>query len=908
MLAASAVDIQRGFTPGRQLVANGLELDTYGRWYGAAGHEKFELLAPRIGPINTDVHPRLREDHYSGNGICAANVASATDLSSPSGSVYPAAIRPSARVAPKEASNTKKGGAQGSLKEQKGGTQERLKEKKGGTQERLKEQKGGAQESLKKNGEWPREPHYDSEPRRFSISEIPNSDSAHQGSQSSAHPHRACKDILSPKASSNEIETNLGPPTAGTKREDISLETARRCRTALATERCEDAERLLPILCFWDFAAAFPSVAHLFLMLVLSLSRAPQGFINIIEGMYAHNAAFTVCEGVSELAFWILSGVLQGCPLSGMLFALVMDPFLRCMKTTIQDKGLAQVRACADDVGAALKSVHVLKLFEPIFETAAVTANLRLKPKKCVVIPTSTVVDAALRCRIRRWLETNIPSWKAFNIASSGKYLGFHLGPSSADKQWVAPSAKWRLRASAIASTHSPASAASHLYNTRAVPVMGYVAQLALLPTEIATAERGVVSALLHVATNTFDDGSIFNLSTVGGPAITSLKVLTMATLARAALKTLPEWKKCCAILAHVTDDMPISIFASKVASPACWDSSPFAFNLKMAAEHFKPLAAVDKFLKPSHYINKSRQQLAKAGAEVLQKLSRSRIPLGRKAIQKEYAVAFKAALLPSTLERLLASRFVKHFAPVCKLGFIPCWEEVFSCLQRAQTHFAMAALKTLLNSWCTRGRYHDGSFEECVFGCLAPDDITHYVCCPFLWGICALAASSRISDDVEDRILLRAPSTAKLAHLVTAFTVYHAVKLSHAAVVTEAMQSGNFEAVLALARRVADAQWIKMGATTKNDHLDYRLKIHDDVNSLGKLAKGAIAGFPQAEEPRRSGHGPDEVRPLPECLPEVHAESFERRFCEPECNEFPSGAHHPCCSQALLAANMSDL
>ena len=128
-------------------------------------------------------------------------------------------------------------------------------------------------------------------------------------------PHRACKDILSPKAFEDEIETKLGPPAA-----------ARRCRTPLATERYADAERLLPILCFWYFAAAFPGVSHFFLMLVLSLSRAQQGFINIIKGMYAHNAALTICEGVSRLAFWILCVVLQGCPLSGMLFALVIDP------------------------------------------------------------------------------------------------------------------------------------------------------------------------------------------------------------------------------------------------------------------------------------------------------------------------------------------------------------------------------------------------------------------------------------------------------------------------------------------------------------------------------------------------------------------------------------------------------
>jgi hypothetical protein len=143
------------------------------------------------------------------------------------------------------------------------------------------------------------------------------------------------------------------------------------------------------------------------------------------------------------------------------------------MKASIQDENLGQIRACADDVGAALKNIHVLKLLEPIFQTAAKTANLHLKPSKCVVVPTSTVADETLRGHIGTWLETHIPAWKAFNVAASGKYLGFYLGPTASAKQWLAPSAKWRLRAKAIASTHSPASAAAVSYNTRAVPVMG---------------------------------------------------------------------------------------------------------------------------------------------------------------------------------------------------------------------------------------------------------------------------------------------------------------------------------------------------------------------------------------------------------------------------------------------------
>ena len=78
-------------------------------------------------------------------------------------------------------------------------------------------------------------------------------------------------------------------------------------------------------------------------------------------------------EGVSQLAHWILSAVIQECPLcgSGMLFALAIDLFLPCRKATGQDKDLAWVRVCADDKRTILKNINVLRLFEPIFQTAA---------------------------------------------------------------------------------------------------------------------------------------------------------------------------------------------------------------------------------------------------------------------------------------------------------------------------------------------------------------------------------------------------------------------------------------------------------------------------------------------------------------------------------------------------------
>ena len=151
---------------------------------------------------------------------------------------------------------------------------------------------------------------------------------------------------------------------------------------------------------------------------------------------------------------------------------------------------------------------------------------------------------------------------------------------------------------------------------------MGYVAQLALLPPEISATERGVVSALLHVATNTFDDGSICNLLCSGGPAIVSLKVSSLAVLARTAYKTLPEWRKICAVLADLTDDMPGQLLKLKVANPACWNSPPFAFILRIAAECFQPAPIVDECLKPSRFINKDRQRLRHAARDATRLLN----------------------------------------------------------------------------------------------------------------------------------------------------------------------------------------------------------------------------------------------------------------------------------------------
>ena len=276
------------------------------------------------------------------------------------------------------------------------------------------------------------------------------------------------------------------------------------------------------------------------------------------------------------------------------------------------------------------------------------------------------------------------------------------------------------------------------------------------------------------------------------------------------------------------------------------------------------------------------------------------------------FADSFKTALLPPTLVALLESRFVKHFAPVCKLGFVPCWEEVISCLQRAQTHFAMAALKTLLNSWCTCRRYHEDGLDVCIFGCrCARDDISHYATCPRLWQVSCDASKVPRSTCVEVRLLLHEPSLARLDALVTAYSIYHAVKLGNPAAVREAQRSSAHAEMLSLMRREAEAcaikfgfsrrlfhdapkaQWIKMGAKAA------------DACSVVRCSKNA-AVLPRDDslpEPYSSERLSNLLGAGAGLLGVPDTAADERPFCEPECNGLPVGKHHACCSQSYFEA-----
>ena len=143
----------------------------------------------------------------------------------------------------------------------------------------------------------------------------------------------------------------------------------------------------IPILAFWDFAAAFPSVVHEWIATCLRSCCFPKRFRDIVDGNYFSCCTYMNTSSEEVLLAIVCSGVLQGCPLSGTLFAVAMDPILRKICRDLPEQSGACVRACADDIGGVFCEIRALSRIFPSFEAAEVVAGLSLKPIKCVIVP-----------------------------------------------------------------------------------------------------------------------------------------------------------------------------------------------------------------------------------------------------------------------------------------------------------------------------------------------------------------------------------------------------------------------------------------------------------------------------------------------------------------------------------------
>ena len=232
----------------------------------------------------------------------------------------------------------------------------------------------------------------------------------------------------------------------------------------------------------WDFCAAFPSLSHACLFEVLNMLGILPGQLHAIKSLYSNVAHMLVFDGKLLPSFVLRGGVRQGCPLSPLLFVLVLDIFLRYLRRQFQGD---LFRGYADDLACVTSDVvrdWPRLILE--FQLWARASGLDLNIKKCVCIPlwTSNLEET----RREAWFQES--TWRDFILQTTGKYLGFWIGPGgTAVKHFEGPMEKFEHRCAAWLKAAVGLSDKMYLFNVMCLSLLCFPAQLVEATPEVRT-------------------------------------------------------------------------------------------------------------------------------------------------------------------------------------------------------------------------------------------------------------------------------------------------------------------------------------------------------------------------------------------------------------------------------------
>jgi ribonuclease HI len=227
--------------------------------------------------------------------------------------------------------------------------------------------------------------------------------------------------------------------------------------------------RLDTIFLQTDFSKAFDYVNRKALIRTLKRLNLPSFIINVARTALADNRMTLVSS--NPQSFRGVTGVRQGCPVSPLLYLIIVDLLVHQLKDI---DGIICIQAYADDNGLILDGVRALpKIFYTIkVYEAATGAELNVK-----------------KSSMMGWTKKRISiprEWKDINIVDESKYLGITIAkiPSSR-KTWGDAINKISNAASFIKKTRCGFRMKIELINTYIVPTLQYISSFALMDFEV---------------------------------------------------------------------------------------------------------------------------------------------------------------------------------------------------------------------------------------------------------------------------------------------------------------------------------------------------------------------------------------------------------------------------------------
>jgi len=213
---------------------------------------------------------------------------------------------------------------------------------------------------------------------------------------------------------------------------------------------------------------------------------------------------------------------------------------------------------------------------------------------------------------------------------------------------------------------------------------------------------------------------------------------------------------------------LPLEPFVKDTLTPAFWDSSPIASNLREAFLGFP-----------------NDKRWAKGASDLLRSLNGkeiSKAPLQKLMYNKLISHKF-CNNLSGTIERRLTDLFQPYAldfqdgpwpeAGGSKIHLDLC----FGSLKKHTVSDVVKVLKCWCNGWATSRRYHEDKLLPCLFGCSKQaDDMQHYLQCPHLLALWSFLAGGA-SDDPLVRWGLIRPEPIQYNYIACTFSGYHAIR-----------------------------------------------------------------------------------------------------------------------------------
>lgn len=228
----------------------------------------------------------------------------------------------------------------------------------------------------------------------------------------------------------------------------------------------------------FDFANAVLALSHVWVFAVFHAMQAPSKLFNIIKVIYAYISSDPDYVGVPVVPIDLRTGIRQGCPLPGTIFALALDPFVwRHLSCPVFVR--TRIFLYADDLASALKDVYRLfpLVLRALHHWSLLASGLTLKPAKCVVLH---LWDGDYTELIN--FVSSLPGFTAGAVRTSAQHLGVDLGARAADTKWAAVCPKLTRRALDIRYAGASPPTRMPLHNTRHGQVHGV-----LFPTAHST-------------------------------------------------------------------------------------------------------------------------------------------------------------------------------------------------------------------------------------------------------------------------------------------------------------------------------------------------------------------------------------------------------------------------------------